>query len=140
MFQKFQIKDFWYKRNQRLFRLNQNFKKSIGFLKMDIFKMSKTENLNKVSKKKSEFSKWEANALKIIFLLKKCVTITFFKIVGTKLSIQMYPLLGYYSKVQIKYFKLCNHNSLGIFYTIFEKLCILCSKSSRMGILYKCKQ
>jgi hypothetical protein len=27
-----------WKRNQRLFRLNQNFKKSIGFLKLDIFK------------------------------------------------------------------------------------------------------
>mgnify|MGYP006957758152 CR=1 FL=1 len=88
-----------YKRNQRLFRLNQNFKKSIGFLKMDIFKMSKTENLNKVSKKKSEISKCDVNALKFIFLLKKCVTITFFKIVGTKLSIQMYPLLGYTEKV-----------------------------------------
>ena len=66
---------------------------------MDIFKMSKTENLNKVSKKKSEILKCEANALKIIFLLKKCVTITFFKFVGTKLSIQMYPLLGYNEKV-----------------------------------------
>ena len=82
---------------------------------MDIFKMSKTENLNKVSKKKSEKSKCEANALKFIFLLKKCVTITFFKIVGTKLSIQLYPLLGYYSKVQIKYFHLGHHNSLEIF-------------------------
>ena len=101
VFQKFQIKDFCYKRNQRLFRLNQNFKKSIGFLKMDIFKMSKTENLNKVSKKKSEISKCEANALKFIFLLKKCVTITFSGFVGTKLSIQMYPLLGYYEKVPI---------------------------------------
>ena len=70
-------------------------------MKMDIFKMSKTENLNKVSKKKSEFSKCEANALKIIFLLKKCVTITFSGFVGTKLSIQMYPLLGYYEKVPI---------------------------------------
>ena len=66
---------------------------------MDIFKMSKTENLNKVSKKKSEISKCEANALKFIFLLKKCVTITFSGFVGTKLSIQMYPLLGYNEKV-----------------------------------------
>ena len=63
--------------------------------------MSKTENLNKVSKKKSEISKCEANALKFIFLLKKYVTITFFKIVGTKLSIQMYPLLGYNEKMPI---------------------------------------
>ena len=61
--------------------------------------MSKRENLNKVSKKKSEISKCEANALKIIFLLKKCVTITFSGFVGTKLSIQMYPLLGYNEKV-----------------------------------------
>ena len=66
---------------------------------MDIFKMSKTENLNKVSKKKSEKSKCEANALNFIFLLKKCVTITFFEIDGTKLSIQLYPLLGYCIKV-----------------------------------------
>ena len=43
--------------------------------------------------------KCEANALKIIFLLKKCVTITFSGFVGTKLSIQMYPLLGYNEKV-----------------------------------------
>ena len=77
--------------------------------------MSKTENLNKVSKKKSEKSKCEANALKFIFLLKKCVTISFFKIVGTKLSIQLYPLLGYYSKVQINYFQVYYHNSLEIF-------------------------
>ena len=70
-------------------------------MKMDIFKMSKTENLNKVSKKKSEISKGHENALKIIFLLKKCVTITFFKTVGTKLSIQMFPLLGYYPKEPI---------------------------------------
>ena len=79
--------------------LKQIFKKSIGFLKMDIFKMSKTENLNKVSKKKSEISKCQANALNFIFLSKKCVTITFFKIVGTKLSIHLYPLLGYNEKV-----------------------------------------
>jgi len=99
--------------------------------------MSKTENLNKVSKKKSEISKCEANALNFIFLSKKCVTITFYKIVGTKRSIQMYPLLGYYPKDPINYFHLCNHNSLGIFYTIFEKLCILCSKSSRIGIFVR---
>ena len=68
---------------------------------MDIFKMSKTEKLNKVSKKKSEIWKCHENALKIIFLLKKCVTITFFKIFGTKLSIQMYPLLGYNEKMPI---------------------------------------
>jgi hypothetical protein len=68
---------------------------------MDIFKMSKTENLNKVSKKKSEFLECDENALKIIFLLKKCVTITFFKIIGTKLSIQLVPFLGYNQKVPI---------------------------------------
>ena len=39
------------KRNQPLFRLNQNFKKSIGFLKLDIFKMSKMKKSNKVLKK-----------------------------------------------------------------------------------------
>ena len=61
--------------------------------------MSKTENLNKVSKKKSEISKCDENALNFIFLSKKCVTITFFKIVGTKLSIHLYPLLGYNEKV-----------------------------------------
>ena len=68
---------------------------------MDIFKMSKRENLNKVSKKKSKISKCDANALKYIFLLKKCVTITFFKIIGTKLSIQLVPFLGFNEKVPI---------------------------------------
>jgi len=83
------------KRNQPLFKKFQNFKKSIGFLKMDIFKMSKIENLNKVSKMKSEIWKCDENALKFIFLLKKCVTITFVCIFGTKLGIQLYPLFGY---------------------------------------------
>ncbi len=87
------------KRNQPLFKKFQNFKKSVGFLKMDIFKMSKTENLNKVSKKKSEFWECDENARKIISMLKKCVTITFICIFGTKMSIQMYPLLGYSEKV-----------------------------------------
>jgi hypothetical protein len=89
------------KGTNQVLRLNQNFKKSIGFLKMDIFKMSKTEKLNKVSKKKSEIWKCDENALKIILLLKKCVTITFFKIFGTKLSIQLVPFLGYTQKVPI---------------------------------------
>ena len=53
------------KRNQPLFRKFQNFKKSVGFLKMDIFKMSKIENLNKVSKMKSEF--W--NVMKMLLNL-----------------------------------------------------------------------
>jgi hypothetical protein len=57
--------------------------------------MSKIENLNKVSKMKSEFWKCDENALKFIFMLKKCVTITFVCIFGTKLGIQLYPLLGY---------------------------------------------
>jgi len=61
--------------------------------------MSKIENLNKVSKKKSEFWECDENALKFIFLLKKCVTITFICILGTKMSIQMYPLLGYKQKM-----------------------------------------
>ena len=34
-------------------KIYKKFKKSIGILKMDIFKMSKIENLNKVSKKDS---------------------------------------------------------------------------------------
>jgi len=68
------------KGTNQVLRLNQNFKKSIGFLKMDIFKMSKRENLNKVSKKKSDFLECDENALKFILLLKKCVTITFFQI------------------------------------------------------------
>ncbi len=66
---------------------------------MDILKMSKTENLNKVSKKKSEFWECDENALKFISMLKKYVTITFICIFGTKCSIQMYPLLGYSEKV-----------------------------------------
>ena len=66
---------------------------------MDIFKMSKTENLNKVSKMKSEILKCDENALKFIFLLKKCVTIIFVCIFGTKCSIQMYHLLGYKQKM-----------------------------------------
>jgi hypothetical protein len=66
---------------------------------MDIFKMSKIENLNKVSKKKSEILNCDENALKFISLLQKCVTITFYKIVGTKMSIHLFHLLGYYQKV-----------------------------------------
>ena len=60
--------------------------------------------------------------------MKICVTITFFKILGTKLSIQLYPLLGYNQKVPIIKVQECYHNSLGIFYKHFDKLCILCSK------------
>jgi hypothetical protein len=59
---------------------NKIFKSRIGFLKMDILKMSKIENLNKVSKNKNGFLNCDENALKIIFLLKKCVTITFYKV------------------------------------------------------------
>ena len=77
---------------------------------MDIFKMSKIENLNKVSKKKSEFWKCDENALKFIFMLKKCVTITFVCIFGTKCGIQLYPLLGYSKKVPKIYFQKCYHN------------------------------
>ena len=99
---------------------------------MDIFKMSKIEKLNKVSKKKSEILKCDENALKFLFLLKKCVTITFFIIFGTKLSIQMYPLLGYYQKVPIISFPLCYHNSGETFYKLFDNFCILCSKSSKL--------
>jgi hypothetical protein len=72
--------------------------------------MSKIENLNKVSKMKSEFWKCPENALKIIFLWKKCVTITFVCIFGTKCSIQLYPLLGYYQKVPKIYFQKRYHN------------------------------
>jgi hypothetical protein len=62
---------------------------------MDIFKMSRIEKLNKVSKKKSEFWKCYVNALNFILFVKKSVTITFFGILGTKCCIQLYPLLGY---------------------------------------------
>jgi hypothetical protein len=72
--------------------------------------MSKTENLNKVSKMKSEIWKCDEIALKINFLLKKCVTITFVFIFGTKCSIQMYPLLGYNQKVPKIYFQKRYHN------------------------------
>jgi hypothetical protein len=72
--------------------------------------MSRIENLNKVSKMKSEIWKCPENALKFIFLLKKCVTITFLNILGTKCSIQLYPLLGYYQKVPKIYFQKCYHN------------------------------
>ena len=51
------------KRNQTLFRLNQNFKKSIGFLKLDIFKMSKIEKSNKVLKKMFKKMRCDENAL-----------------------------------------------------------------------------
>ena len=99
--------------------------------------MSKIEKLNKVSKKKSEILKCDENALKFLFLLKKCVTITFFIIFGTKLSIQMYPLLGYNQKVPIIQFLECYHNSLEIFYKHFDKLCLLCSKSSKLRIFVR---
>jgi len=72
--------------------------------------MSKIENLNKVSKMKSEFWKCDETALKFIFLLKKCVTITFLNIFGTKCSIQLYHLLGYNEKVPKIYFQKCYHN------------------------------
>ena len=49
--------------------------------------MSKIENLNKVSKKKSENQECDENALKNIWKVKKGVTITFFAILGTKFSI-----------------------------------------------------
>ena len=77
---------------------------------MDIFKMSRIEKLDKVSKKKSEIWKCEVNALNFILLAKKSVTITFFGILGTKSSIQLYPLLGYYQKVPINYSRMCYHN------------------------------
>jgi hypothetical protein len=69
---------------------NKIFKSRSGFLKMDIFKMSKIENLNKVSKNKSDFLKCDDNALKNNFLLKKCVTITFSQSFGTKSGIQLF--------------------------------------------------
>ena len=52
--------------------------------------MSKIENLNKVSKKKTGFLNCDENALKNIILLKKCVTITFFGFRGTKSGIQVF--------------------------------------------------
>jgi hypothetical protein len=93
--------------------------------------MSRIEKLNKVSKKKSEIWKCYVNDLNFILFVKKSVTITFFGILGTKCCIQLYPLLGYYQKMPINYSQMCYHNSVETFNKIFNKFCILCSKSSK---------
>ncbi len=77
---------------------------------MDIFKMSKIEILNKVSKKKSEFWNCDDNALKFIFLVKKRVTITFLQIFGTKFSIQVFHLSDTFKKFKYFELQLCYHN------------------------------
>jgi hypothetical protein len=54
--------------NQLSLRKFQNFKKSIGFLKLDIFKMSKMKKSNKVLKKMFKKMRCDETAL----VCKKC--------------------------------------------------------------------
>ena len=52
------------KRNQRLFRLNQKFKKSVSFLKMDIFKNVQNTKLKESFEKSVKNQGCDENALK----------------------------------------------------------------------------
>ena len=57
------------KRNQPLFRVKQNFKKSEGFLKMDIFKNVQNRKVKESFEKGSFFSRRDENAHKTILTM-----------------------------------------------------------------------
>jgi hypothetical protein len=57
------------KRNQRLFRLNQKFKKSDGFLKMDIFKNVQNRKVKESFEKDVKILSCDVNAHKTILTL-----------------------------------------------------------------------
>ena len=72
------------KRNQPLFRVKQNFKKSDGFLKMDIFKNVQNRKVKESFEKDVKILSCDVNALKNIPISLKRVTIIFEKILWCK--------------------------------------------------------